>query len=103
MAHQQRTSGLNTPLPVADIWCNALWFPPISERTLERDLKSLRDDFKIDIAYDRAKRGYFLNIENQEEIQEFLKFIEIIKVGQLFEDGLSDFDDFSEIVQLDNS
>lgn len=75
----------------------------ISDRTLERDLKSLADEFQIDVIYNRDTNGYSLDTENQERVESLLKFIELIHVGELFKQGLEDFDLMRDKIDLEDS
>ncbi|KAB2810015.1 helix-turn-helix transcriptional regulator [Phaeocystidibacter luteus] len=42
-----------------------------SERTLNRDMKALREDYLIDIDYDKGRKGYTLENANTEEVDLF--------------------------------
>lgn len=75
----------------------------ISERTLERDLKSLSDEFQIDVIYNKQTNGYSLDLENQKRVQSLLKYMELIHVGELFKQGLEDFDLMRDKIELEDS
>lgn len=36
----------------------------LSDRTLERDFEQIRDEFGIEITFNRGKGGYFIDLEN---------------------------------------
>lgn len=74
-----------------------------SERTLERDFKALNDEFGIDVKYAKETNGYSLDTENQERVQSLLKFIELIHIGELFKEGLDDFDLLKDKIELEDS
>jgi len=75
----------------------------ISDRTLERDFNALSMEFKIYVNYNRAENGYFLDTENQERIQNLLKFLELIHLGELIKQGLEDFDLMRDKIELEDS
>lgn len=75
----------------------------ITLRTLERDIKSLRERFFLEINYDRSCNGYFLDPTFDKEVSQLLHFMEFAQLGQLFQTGFSDFKAFGKVVQLDQS
>lgn len=74
-----------------------------SERTLERDFKALTDEFGIDVIYSKDSNGYSLDTENQESVESLLKFIELIHIGELFKEGLDDFELLKDKIELEDS
>ena len=75
----------------------------VSNRTIERDFKSLADEFQIEVIYTKETNGYSLDIENQERIQNLLKFIELVHVGELFKEGLEDFELLRNKIEIEDS
>jgi predicted DNA-binding transcriptional regulator YafY len=71
-------------------------------RTLERDLKNLKDDFGIEINYSRAIRGYVLE-EDDLRISQFLKFAEFSSLAEVYEEGIKDYKSFNKYVIPDDS
>ena len=74
-----------------------------SNRTLERDFKALADEFRIDVNYRKETNGYSMDDENQERIESLLKFIELVHVGELFKEGLEDFELLKDKIELEDS
>lgn len=74
-----------------------------SERTLERDFKALTDEFGIEVNYSKETNGYSMETENQERVQSLLKFIELIHIGELFKEGLDDFELLKNKIELEDS
>ncbi len=74
-----------------------------SERTLERDFRALADEFRIDVCYRKETNGYSLDIENQERVQSLLKFIELVHVGEIFKEGLNDFELLKDKIDIEDS
>ena len=48
----------------------------ISRRTLQRDLKTLRIEFGIEITYDNNRNGYYLDREGSINVDSFYRFLE---------------------------
>ncbi|RXG21931.1 helix-turn-helix transcriptional regulator [Leeuwenhoekiella aequorea] len=76
---------------------------PKSKRTLERDIAAIRNEFFIQIDYNRSLQGYTIDDSALNETYEFLKLVEFANVGQLLQDGKTDLRKFSDIVELDDS
>lgn len=71
-------------------------------RTLERDLKNLKDDFGIEINYSRSIRGYRLE-EDESHINHFLKFAEFSSLAEMYEEGIKDYKSFNKYIIPDDS
>ena len=71
-------------------------------RTLERDLKNLKDDFGIEINYSRSIRGYVLG-EDEVHISSFLKFAEFSSLAEMYEEGIKDYKSFNKYIIPDDS
>ncbi len=71
-------------------------------RTLERDLKNLKDDFGIEINYSRSIRGYVLE-EDERQISSFLKFAEFSSLAEMYEEGIKDYKSFNKYIIPDDS
>ena len=71
-------------------------------RTLERDLKNLKDDFGIEINYSRSVRGYVLE-EDEGRISTFLKFAEFSSLAEIYEEGIKDYKSFNKYIIPDDS
>ena len=66
--------------------------PACSEATLKRDLSELREDFGIEIAYDRARNGYKIQYIEKEwlDVDNLMEPLEILTALGA-EDGLPDY------------
>lgn len=71
-------------------------------RTFERDLKNLKDNFGIEISYNRAQRGYLL-VEEDYSVHRFLKFAEFSSLTEIYEEGMRDYSSFNKYVIPDDS
>lgn len=71
-------------------------------RTLERDLKNLKNDFGIEIKYNRSIKGYVLQ-EEDAQINGFLKFAEFSSLAEVYEEGIKDYKSFNKYIIPDDS
>ena len=59
-----------------------------SERTLQRDLEQIRNEFGMEIEYNRIKNAYFINKSKSINIDSFLRFLEIVNTANLLTDSI---------------
>lgn len=50
-----------------------------SAASVERDIRDIRSDYDITITYDRQKRGYFLDLPEDEDISDFRQFVWLLE------------------------
>lgn len=50
-----------------------------SAASVERDLRDIRADYDIAITYDRRKRGYFLDLPDDEDVSDFRQFVRLLE------------------------
>lgn len=64
----------------------------INRRTLQRDLQTIRNEFLIEIPYDRKQNGYYIDYEESltEDIESFVHFLEIVNTADLLVNNLSE-------------
>lgn len=74
----------------------------VAARTLERDLKILNTDFGIEVCYNRMKNGYHINEQDKDQVVDFLQFAGRIYLGNLFQEGLKDFEILKNSVVLED-
>jgi predicted DNA-binding transcriptional regulator YafY len=55
----------------------------LSERTIQRDLEQIRNDFGVDILYDRQRNGYYIDDYAGFNMNNFLRFLEIANTAEL--------------------
>ena len=60
----------------------------VSERTIQRDIEHIRDEFGIEIQYNRYENGYFIDYENSLNIESFFRFLEIVNTAELLTESL---------------
>lgn len=79
-----------------------------SERTTERDMQSIRDLLLIEVKFDRAKNGYYIDEESQKTFDEWLSFFELYQTAKVINETLLksadniDYIDFDRNKQLIN-
>lgn len=61
---------------------------PISPRTLERYLNELNEEFGIKISYNRSRKGYVIETEEDIAVNQFFKFMEFSQKADLMHDIL---------------
>lgn len=50
-----------------------------STRTFDRDKASLRDQYGVEIKYDRQKKGYYLDLPTDESLDDFREFVQLLE------------------------
>ena len=56
----------------------------ISPRTLQRDIEQIRNEFGIEIKYNRGKNGYSITEEEGVPTDTLVRFLEILGTAELF-------------------
>lgn len=59
-----------------------------TERTIQRDLKTLRDLCHINIVYSRSKNGYFLDEDSQLDFLEWMNVFELFNTSRIINETL---------------
>lgn len=75
----------------------------LSKRTIERDFEAIRNEFGLEITYDRFKEGYFIDEENSINIESFIRFLEIVNTAELLTDSLLDSKETLNYISFDQS
>ena len=79
-----------------------------SERTTQRDIKSIRDLLLIEIKFDRTKNGYYIDEESERSLEEWLSFFELYQTAKVINETLLksteniDYIDFDRNKQIIN-
>lgn len=73
----------------------------VSKRTFERDIEAIRNEFGIEIEFNRTKGGYFINKEDSTGFESFVRFLEIVNTANLVLDGLHKTKDVLKYVLFD--
>jgi predicted DNA-binding transcriptional regulator YafY len=54
-------------------------FDETSKATLERDLKEIREEYGVPINFDRRKRGFFLALPDDEDLDDFRGYVRLLE------------------------
>jgi proteasome accessory factor B len=73
----------------------------LSKRTIERDIEAIRNEFGMEITFDRIKNGYFIDEEKSINIESFLRFLEIVNTAELLTESLSDSKETLNYISFD--
>ncbi len=65
----------------------------VAVRTLDRYLENMRNEFGIEIGYNRSKDGYFIDMEKSMRFEAFIRFLETINTANIISDSLKDSKD----------
>ena len=79
-----------------------LYGSPTTERTLERDLSILRDQYEVDIVYEPALRGYVIDEDSNPDLRTFENFAKTQVLGGMLNDMLNNGVRVWEVVDIDD-
>lgn len=68
----------------------------LSNRTIQRDIEQIRNDFGIDILYDRHRNGYYIENYVGNNMDNLLRFLEIANTSELIIESLREGNDVTE-------
>jgi hypothetical protein len=74
-----------------------------SERTFQRSLESIRNEFGVEIEYDTLHRGYFINDDLSVNYEPFIRFLDIAQAANTLIETLSDGQDSLKYIHFDSS
>jgi predicted DNA-binding transcriptional regulator YafY len=60
-----------------------------SKRTIDRDIENIRNDFGIEIIYNRTNNAYYIDKDKSVNLETFNRFLEIAGVADLLSEGLN--------------
>jgi len=73
----------------------------VSKRTIERDFEAIRNEFGLEITFNRSKSGYYIDHENSVNIESFLRFLEIVNTAELLTESLQDSKETLNYISFD--
>lgn len=73
----------------------------ITDRTIQRDLKYIREELGIKIEYNDYHRGYYIDSESSPGMDSLLKFLEMAVITGTFNEIYADSDKASDLVSFD--
>ncbi len=74
----------------------------LSNRTIQRDLEQIRNDFGIDILYDRHRNGYFIDNYAGTSMDKLLRFFEIANTAELIIESFREGNDATEYFDFES-
>ncbi len=75
----------------------------ISPRTLQRDIEQIRNEFGIDIIYNRSKNTYSLSKNSATETSDTLiRFLEILGTAEMLSEGIKSGKDILDFISFEN-
>lgn len=75
----------------------------ISISTFKRDLNVIDVDFGLEIKYHPVKKGYFLDKENSESSDTFLRVIQLLHTSEILQETIKDNRENLKYLSFDNS
>lgn len=74
-----------------------------SERTTQRDIKSIRDLLLIEVKFDRVKNGYYIDEESERSFEEWLSFFELYHTAKVINESLLKSSENIDYIDFDRS
>ncbi|MGZ2371750.1 helix-turn-helix transcriptional regulator [Ancylomarina sp. YFZ004] len=74
-----------------------------SERTFQRSLESIRNEFGVEIAYHPDRRGYYVDDELSVDYEPFLRFLDIAQSANTLIETLRDGKESLQYIHFDSS
>ncbi len=75
----------------------------ISPRTLQRDIEEIRNEFGIKIIFDHTRAGYTIDMEENPDVQAFLKLLDLGETADIIMDSLRDGKNTLQYVSFEHS
>ena len=74
-----------------------------TERTVQRDLKTLRDMCFIDVKYDRLNKGYFIDADSQPDFENWMHVFELFNTARVINETLVKSSSNIDYIDFDRS
>jgi predicted DNA-binding transcriptional regulator YafY len=74
-----------------------------SERTIQRDFQALKEEFGIEVVYNKFKDGYFIDSENSTSPKTFIRILEILNTAEIIADTIKDNKESLKYLSLESS
>jgi len=75
----------------------------LTERSLERDLKLIREKFFIDVIYDRSKNGYFIDTNSTADFIDWIQLFQLVVNYQSLNETLIQLTSKCDYIDFDRS
>lgn len=74
----------------------------ISNRTLQRNFEQIRDEFGVEITYNKERKGYYIDKEKSVSFESFIRFLEIANTAELLNESIKDSKRTLEYISFDD-
>jgi predicted DNA-binding transcriptional regulator YafY len=74
----------------------------ISPRTLQRDIDQIRNEFQIDVKYNRLRNTYSISEEDGMPAETLVRFLEVLGTAELFSESLKEGNDLLNFVSFED-
>jgi|LakMenE18May11ns_1017448.scaffolds.fasta_scaffold9934814_3 predicted DNA-binding transcriptional regulator YafY len=74
----------------------------ISPRTLQRDIDQIRNEFQIEINYNRLRNTYSISEEDGMPTETLVRFLEVLGTAELFSESLKEGNDLLNFVSFED-
>ncbi|MBF0503207.1 MAG: WYL domain-containing protein [Candidatus Riflebacteria bacterium] len=74
----------------------------VSKRTIDRDIQAIRNEFGIDISYDRTRNGYFIDEESSLNNESFFRLLEIMTTADLIAESIREGKEIISCIEFDS-
>ena len=75
----------------------------ISKRTLQRDIEQIRNEFGIEIIYNKQVNGYEIDEEHSLHVDSFLNFIDLVTTAGVLADSIREAKNSLQYISFDGS
>ncbi len=75
----------------------------LTERSLERDLKLIREKFFIDVVYDRSKNGYYIDTNSTPDFNDWIQLFQLVVNYQSLNETLIQLTSKCDYIDFDRS
>lgn len=75
----------------------------VANRTLEKDFEIIRSEYGIELKYDKRLNGYFIDEEESNRNESFIRFMEMVNLAQIFHENLIQNKKLFEFISFDDS
>ena len=75
----------------------------LTERSLERDLKLIREKFFIEVIYDRSKNGYFIDTNSTADFNDWIQLFQLVVNYQSLNETLIQLTSKCDYIDFDRS
>lgn len=72
-----------------------------SLRSVQRYMRDIRDEFGIEITYNRGKKGFYVDLEQSVDFEEFMRFLGLVQQASVISETLAQGKEKIKYIQFD--